>query len=114
MPEENSIINLTDDNFKETIKEADKPVLVDFYADWCGPCKMAAPLIEKLAAQYQDKILTAKLDIDQNQATAVDYGVMSIPTVMLFKSAEDKIEIIASQTGLAAESTYREMIEQAL
>jgi thioredoxin 1 len=113
MPEE-KLIQLTDDNFIETVKSAGKPVLVDFYADWCGPCKMAAPIIEKLAEEYKDKIVVGKVDIDQNQATTAEYGVMSIPTVIVFKAEDDEIKIISSQTGFAGESTYKDMIDQAI
>lgn len=113
MPEEN-IVQLTDDNFVETIKTAGKPVFVDFYADWCGPCKMAAPIIEKLAEEYQGKIVVGKLDIDQNQVTAAAHGVMSIPTVIIFEAEDEGVKKISSQTGFAGEGTYKDMIDSAI
>ncbi len=111
---EEKIIQLTDENFAETVKSAGKPVLVDFYADWCGPCKMAAPIIEKLAEDYQGKILVCKLNIDQNQDTTAEYGVMSIPTVIMFRVENDEIKIISTQTGFVGATTYQEMIDEAI
>ena len=105
---------LTDSNFVSTIKDAGKPVLVDFYADWCGPCKMVSPIIDKLAQEYQGKILVAKLNIDQNQETTTKYGIMSIPTVILFSYVNEEIKIISSQTGFSGEGAYKEMIDQAI
>jgi thioredoxin 1 len=102
---------LTDVNFAQTIKEAGKPVLVDFYADWCGPCQMAAPIINKLAEEYKDQILISKLDVDASRKTAAEYGVMSIPTVIIFKADGDEIKQIAKQIGFPGEAGYRSMIE---
>ncbi len=105
---------LTDVNFAQTIKEAGKPVLVDFYADWCGPCQMAAPIIDKLAEEYKDQILISKLDVDANRNTAAEYGVMSIPTVIIFKAEDDEIKQIAKQIGFPGEAGYRNLIEGAI
>ena len=79
--------HLTAQNFKETIDNSDKPVLVDFWASWCGPCQMLAPIIEELDEELTD-VLVAKVDIDQEQALAMDYKVASIPTLLLFKNGE--------------------------
>jgi len=80
---------LTDQNFdQEVIQEKNLPVLVDFYADWCGPCKMMTPVMEELASQYEGKIKIAKLDVDKNQATAAKFNVMSIPTLLFFKNGQ--------------------------
>ena len=75
--------------FEQEVLGADIPVLVDFYADWCGPCKMMAPNIERLAQAYKGKIKVGKINVDENTSIAVKYGIMSIPTVILFKNGEE-------------------------
>jgi len=80
---------LTDQNFdQEVLKENTLPVFIDFYADWCAPCKMMAPVVEELAAEYEGKIKIAKLDVDKNQQTAIKFSVMSIPTLLFFKDGK--------------------------
>lgn len=78
----------TDSNFENEVLNSDVPVLVDFYADWCGPCKMMAPVIEELSTQYEGKAKIGKLDVDQNGVTAQKYRVMSIPTILLIKDGQ--------------------------
>jgi len=78
----------TDSNFENEVLNSEVPVLVDFYADWCGPCKMMAPVIEELSAQYEGKAKIGKLDVDQNGVTAQKYRVMSIPTILLIKDGK--------------------------
>lgn len=82
-------IHVSDKDFDQVVLKSEVPVLVDFYAEWCGPCKMAAPIIDEMAEEYKDKVLIVKLDVDQNQETAGKYGVMSIPTMVLFKDGKE-------------------------
>lgn len=81
-------IHLTDDKFQDTIKGSDVPVLVDFWAAWCGPCRMIAPIVDELANEYEGKAQITKLDVDNNQNTAMQYGIRSIPTILIFKGGE--------------------------
>ena len=83
-----NITTLTDATFDEVIGSAEKPILVDFWAEWCGPCKMIAPILEELAVEQSDKFVIGKLDVDVNVATATKYSVMSIPTLLLFQGGE--------------------------
>lgn len=78
----------TDVNFQDEVIKSDVPVLVDFYADWCGPCKMIAPIVEQLAGEFEGKVKIGKLDVDASGATAQSYRVMSIPTLLIFKNGE--------------------------
>lgn len=87
-------ITLTSKNFTDEVLNSDKPVLVDFWASWCGPCKMLAPTIEALAAEYEGKIKVGKVNVDDEQALAADYGIASIPTVILFNKGEIKETLI--------------------
>src|SRR3989337_2058115 len=94
-------VTVTDASFTEDVLNSDKPVLVDFWATWCGPCKMVAPVLEEIAAENGDKITVAKLDIDQNQATARDYQVMSIPTMILFQGGKPVKQIVGAKPKAA-------------
>ena len=85
---------VTDENFEKEVLQADKPVLVDFWAEWCGPCKMVAPVVEEIADEYGDKLKVCKVDVDSNQNTAADFGVMSIPTLILFEDGEESEKIV--------------------
>ena len=82
-------LEITDESFKEIIK-GDKPVVVDFWAEWCGPCKMIGPVVEELAEEYEDKAIIGKINVDENGEVAEEYGVRSIPTILFFKNGELK------------------------
>ena len=86
----------TDDNFEAEVLKSETPVLVDFWAAWCGPCRMIAPIVEELANEYEGKVKVGKLDVDSNQQTAIKFGVRSIPTVLVFKGGELKDTIIGA------------------
>jgi len=89
-------IEITDDNFESEVIKSDLPVLIDFWAAWCGPCRMIAPIVEELAGEYNGKVKIGKLDVDNNQQTAIKYGVRSIPTLLVFKNGEVKDTIIGA------------------
>ena len=101
---------LTDSNFEEIVLKSDKPVLVDFWAEWCGPCRMVGPVIDELSKDFEGKAIIGKLDVDSNQISAAKYGVRSIPTVLLFKDGE----MISKQVGVAPKQTYEDAINSAL
>ncbi len=92
-----TISTLTDATFEETVGGASKPVLVDFWAEWCGPCKMIAPILEEIAVEQEEKLSIAKLDVDANVATATKYSVMSIPTLLLFKDGEVVARLVGAK-----------------
>ena len=89
-------MKVSDDVFEEKVLEADKPVLVDFWAEWCGPCHMIAPSVQEIANEQEDVLIVAKMDIDDNPVTPGRYGIMSIPTLMLFKNGEAVARIVGA------------------
>jgi thioredoxin 1 len=91
------ITTLTDATFDEVVGASDKPILVDFWAEWCGPCKMIAPILEELAVEQADKFTIGKLDVDLNVATATKFSVMSIPTLLLFKDGEVVARLVGAK-----------------
>jgi thioredoxin 1 len=103
-------VHLTKDDFQKTLDEAkNMPVLVDFYADWCGPCKMAAPVIKELAQEYNGKAVIAKVNVDEQQELAGEHGVMSIPTVIAFVNGEE----VERKIGFAGKEGYVSMLDAA-
>ena len=104
------ILEVTDENFDDEIMNADTPAIVDFWAEWCGPCKMVAPVIEELAKDYQGKIKVAKMDVDQNRATPAKYGIRNIPTLIFFKGGDVAQTIIGAQPKSAIEDEIKKLL----
>ena len=99
------IIHVTEATFKQEVLESDKPVLVDFWATWCGPCKMLAPTVSEIADEYEGKVKVCKLDVDQAMDIAMSYGVASIPTLILFKDGE----IVKKSVGVISKTEIEAM-----
>ena len=103
-------VTFTDDNFAAEVLQSDKPVLIDFWAVWCGPCKMIAPIVEELAVEYEGKAKIGKLDVDNNQESAIKYGVRSIPTVLIFKGGK----VVDTIIGAVPKVHIKQKLEAAL
>ena len=101
------MIHVTDDSFDGDVLKSDKPVLVDYWAEWCGPCKMIAPILEEVSSEYAARLKIAKLDVDHNQATSMKYGIRGIPTLMLFKEGN----IVATHVGALTKSQLTAFID---
>ena len=101
------IVQLTDSSFENDVIKATGPVLVDFWAEWCGPCKMIAPILDEIATEYQGKVTVAKLNIDQNTDTAPKYGIRGIPTLLLFKNGA----VAATKVGALSKTQLKEIVD---
>ena len=101
------VVTLTDENFEEEVNSSAVPVLVDYWAEWCGPCKMISPLVEEMAEEYSNRLKVGKLDVDENQSSASKQNVMSIPTLLIFKEGE----VVAQQVGALSKTQLTEFIE---
>ena len=100
-------IEITDSNFEETVLKSDKPVLVDFWAAWCGPCRMVGPIIDEISEEYEGKAVVGKVDIDSNQQYAAQFGVRNIPTVLVFKNGE----LVDRKVGVSSKNDYAQALD---
>ena len=103
-------LEITDATFEEVVLKSDKPVVVDFWAAWCGPCRMVGPIIEELSADYEGKAVVGKVDVDANQEFAAKFGIRNIPTVLVFKDGE----IVNRHVGVSPKKVYAEAIDAVL
>jgi thioredoxin len=103
-------IEVNDTNFEEVVLNSDKPVLVDFWAEWCGPCRMVGPIVDELSNDYDGKVVVTKMDVDSSPATSAKFGIRNIPTILFFKSGE----IVDKQVGAVPKSSLAEKIDALL
>ncbi len=103
-------LEITDANFEELVMKSDKPVMLDFWAVWCGPCRMIAPIVEEMTAEYEGKAVIGKVDVDNNQDVAVKYGIRNIPTVLFIKNGE----VVDKQVGAAPKQAFVDKLDAIL
>lgn len=103
-------IEITDSNFQEVVLQSDKPVLVDFWAEWCGPCRMVGPVVEELAKDYEGKAVIGKVNVDENPNISVQFGIRNIPALLFFKNGE----VVDKQIGAVPKSVLAEKLEKQL
>ena len=100
----NGVLEVSNDNFESEVVNSEKPVLVDFWAEWCGPCKQIAPVVEEIAGEHSDKLKVCKMDVDANRETAVQFGIRSIPTLLIFKNGAPVDQIVGAVAQNVIES----------
>ena len=100
-------LEFTDANFDEQVLQSDKPVIVDFWAEWCGPCRMVGPIVEQIGEEYEGKVAVGKVDVDNNPGTAMKFGIRNIPTILFFKNGE----IVDKQVGAVAKPILVKKLE---
>ncbi len=103
-------IDVNDANFEEQVLKSDKPVLVDFWAEWCGPCRMVGPIVKEIGEEYKDKVVVAKLDVDSNPNVSAQFGIRNIPTVLYFKDGE----VVDKQVGAVPKKNFIAKLEPLL
>ena len=103
-------LEINDANFEELVLQSDKPVLVDFWAEWCGPCRMVGPIVEELAKEYEGKVIVGKMDVDENVDTPQVYGIRNIPTILFFKDGQ----VVDKQVGAAQKAVLAAKIDALL
>ncbi|MEI2758923.1 MAG: thioredoxin [Bacteroidia bacterium] len=103
-------IEITDSNFEEVVMKSSKPVLVDFWAEWCGPCRMVGPIVEELAKEYEGKAVIGKIDVDSNPNVSMQFGVRNIPTLLIFKNGQ----IVDKQVGAAPKNILAKKLDAQL
>jgi thioredoxin 1 len=103
-------IELTDANFEELVKKSDKPVLVDFWAEWCGPCRMVGPMVEEISNEYEGKAIVGKVNVDHNPNISMEFGIRNIPTILFFKNGQ----VVDKQVGAVPKAKLTEKLNAQL